>query len=69
MRNIRDVWRDNEDLIKQNLILLEDRSVQALFDGYYYNADNYVSSQMNYTEKARNIEHPSQLTDNSTKFR
>lgn len=36
MRNINDVWKDDQELVKQNCLLLGQQSVQALFNGYYF---------------------------------
>jgi len=36
MRTINEGWKDDPELIKQNTILLGQQSVQALFNGYYF---------------------------------
>ena len=38
-RTVNESWKDNEELMQQNAILLEDESVQGLFSGYYYDAE------------------------------
>eukprot|EP00831_Metopus_contortus_P013133 TRINITY_DN15308_c0_g1_i1.p1 TRINITY_DN15308_c0_g1~~TRINITY_DN15308_c0_g1_i1.p1 ORF type:complete len:196 (+),score=38.63 TRINITY_DN15308_c0_g1_i1:111-698(+) len=37
-RSINQAWRDNEDTLRQNALLLSQPSVQALFNGYYYDS-------------------------------
>jgi len=36
MRCINDTWKDDQELVKQNSLLLGQPSVQALFNGYYF---------------------------------
>ncbi len=36
MRNINEEWKDDQEIIKQNTLLLSQASVQSLFNGYYY---------------------------------
>ena len=36
VRSINQVWKDDEELVKQNALLLGQPSVQALFNGYYF---------------------------------
>ncbi len=36
MRTINEGWKDDPELIKQNMLLLGQQSVQALFNGYYF---------------------------------
>ncbi len=43
-RNINENWKDNQDVIRENSILLKQNSVQSLFNGYYY--DIHVASKI-----------------------
>eukprot|EP00831_Metopus_contortus_P062926 TRINITY_DN55199_c0_g1_i1.p2 TRINITY_DN55199_c0_g1~~TRINITY_DN55199_c0_g1_i1.p2 ORF type:complete len:118 (-),score=18.66 TRINITY_DN55199_c0_g1_i1:136-453(-) len=35
-RNINQAWKDDQEILRQNALLLSQPSVQALFNGYYY---------------------------------
>jgi hypothetical protein len=35
-RNINENWKDNQDVLRENSLLLKQNSVQSLFNGYYY---------------------------------
>ena len=39
MRSINENWKDDEEQIKQNTLLLDDLNVQSLFSGYYYDSE------------------------------
>lgn len=38
-RNINEQWKDDEEALKQNTLLLEDKTVQEYFAGYYFDRD------------------------------
>ena len=44
--NATDKWNEeNQDLLKQNTLLLRKNSVQDLFDGYYYNHERIIAPE------------------------
>ncbi len=46
---MREDWKDNEEQVRQNMVLLEDEQVQEQFKGYYFDAGS-VLPQLNSTQ-------------------
>jgi len=65
-RNVNESWKDDEELLKQNMILLEDESVQALFNGYYYDSEAGSTTGVEPLPKEGSITPSSQPTVDSS---
>ena len=67
-RSINQVWKDDEELVKQNALLLGQPSVQALFNGYYY--DYTINSSTTIPTSGKAVKEttlvPSQITADTT---
>jgi len=37
---MRDNWNDDRELLRRNVLLLEDELVQELFNGYYFDSED-----------------------------
>jgi len=66
-RSINQAWKDDEELVKQNALLLGQPSVQALFNGYYF--DYTIVQTTATTDKKGNTQMSahSQITVDTTK--
>ncbi len=61
------MWKDDEELVKQNTLLLGQPSVQALFSGYYYDYSIQTAPpQGKGKNTATGKEQPSQITADTT---